>query len=105
MYPQLLKEYKKMKNSDLQKIGQKRAFIHLFVFPIALFTIMYFIDKHYCLVVSLGYIIIITLLEFLRLITTEDHKRIYSQMFFKVLKKLLALAFIAIVLLLIGVVV
>lgn len=87
------------------KIGKIRAFMHLIILPIVIFSLFFVIDKQYSLVVPMAYIMFIALVQYLRLIKTDRvHLKIYSRTFFDVLKQLTTFALIAIVLILLGVI-
>jgi 4-hydroxybenzoate polyprenyltransferase len=95
-----------MKDSnEIYKIGKRRALIHLLFLPLTIFTIMLIVEKQYSLVVPMAYVLIVGIAQYIRLIKTEKkHLEIYSRTFFDVLKQVSIITFIAIILILLGVV-
>jgi hypothetical protein len=66
---------------------------------------MLIVEKQYSLVVPMAYVLIVGIAQYIRLIKTEKkHLEIYSRTFFDVLKQVSIITFIAIILILLGVV-
>jgi hypothetical protein len=67
--------------------GHARAALHLIVAPVVLFTVLVFIEKTYSLIVPISYLVIISILQYIRLKKAESLKlKIYSRSFFDHLK-------------------
>jgi hypothetical protein len=93
-----------MKNSNLfYKKGCARALMHLVIIPIILFSILLYTEKQYSLLVPFGYLLLISIAQFIRLKKTQSLElRIYSNAFFDFLKALSILFTIIIVMTIIG---
>ncbi len=89
---------------NLKTIAQKRALAHLIFLPIISYLITYIYAKELSLIIPIGYLFIITILQYIRLIkTTKRHLKFYSMYFFKTLKNLLVVLFFVVVTIFVGV--
>lgn len=94
-----------MKNSNnYYASAHLRAVFHLIGLPILLFIVVATIEKNLSLVIPAFYILILGVLQYIRLKNTDslEHK-VYSRTFFDYLKNIVAIAFVAVVLLVAGV--
>lgn len=89
---------------NLKTIAQKRAIAHLIFIPIISFLVTYIFAKGLCLIFPIGYLFLITILQYLRLInTTKRHLKYFSMYYFRALKKLLIVLFFVVVSIFLGV--
>ena len=90
---------------NLITIGKLKAFAHLIFMPPILSLLANSFSKELSLIIPIAYVILITIAQYIRLVTTSKRTlKIYSLCFFRTLKNILITIFLLFVALLIGVV-
>lgn len=92
-----MKTLEQQKHKQIKITGTIRAIIH-FSIPVGLFILFLFLDREYALIVPIGYVIFISVAQYIRLKKSKNKTlKTYSKIYFDFLQVIALLLILVIV--------